>query len=118
MKAMLKGLHSPDVDNLQNFQPEEEDNFSILFQLMVGPSDSEGEEAFGVQVCTPLWLLTESRTEDVLIGRGLLIMRQYNYNKIANTFSRFCESCTGRTWEEVATKVSRIGFWEFEDYRE
>lgn len=28
------------------------------------------------------------------------------------------EACTGDDWDEISEKVSRIGFWEFEDYRD
>jgi hypothetical protein len=30
---------------------------------------------------------------------------------------RLVERCSGATWQEIAVKVSRIGYWEFEDYQ-
>jgi hypothetical protein len=29
---------------------------------------------------------------------------------------KFIERSSGESWDEVALKVARIGFWEFEDY--
>jgi len=32
--------------------------------------------------------------------------------------ARRVERCEGRTWEDVAEQLARLGYWEFEDYRE
>jgi hypothetical protein len=32
------------------------------------------------------------------------------------TLVTLVERCGGATWQDVAAKVSRIGYWEFEDY--
>ena len=53
---------------------------------------------------------------EVVIGRHHLIVREYNYQKIADSIQDFLRECTGESWIEVAEKVSRLGKWEFEDY--
>jgi len=117
MKATIKGLISPDVENLETFQPKQKDNFSIFFQVLIGPLGLEGSESFNIQVCTPVWLINTKSIEAITIGRGLLIVQQYDFGNILATLSRFCTTCEGETWHEVATKASRLGIWEFEDYQ-
>lgn len=118
MKAVIKRLHSPDIDNLSNFAPSDPDNFCFLLQVMAGPEGVEGEESFDIRVCTPKWILENYRTEDVIIGRGHLILMEYNYDRILQRISSFISGCDGETWEELAEKLTRLGKWEFEDYQE
>lgn len=117
MKAELKRIHSPDIFNLENFHPDEEDVFGILLQLMVSPENSDGEESFDVLLCTPQWLMQCAQKSDVIFGRHYLIVFEYNYQRIYNQLKDYVESIEGDTWEEIALRIGRIGKWEFEDYQ-
>ena len=68
MQAVLKGLHSPDIADVEHCLPYEEDNFGFLLQAMVGPMDGEGEESFDIIVCTPKWLMDKYGGSEVLLG--------------------------------------------------
>lgn len=57
MQAVLKGLHSIDIADLENYAPHEEDNFGFVLRAMIGPMNREGEESFDITVCTPKWLM-------------------------------------------------------------
>ena len=57
LRAALRGLHSPDISDLRTYRPERPDEFGFLLQVFAGPEGQEGEESFGVVVCTPKWLL-------------------------------------------------------------
>lgn len=118
MNAELKRLHSPDIYDLENYQPEDPEKFGFLLQAMVGPEGKEGEESFDIEVCTPRWLEETHGISDVIIGRHHLIVREYNYPRIVATIKDFLRCCSGERWNEVAEKVSRLGKWEFEDYTE
>lgn len=85
---------------------------------MVGPADEDGEESFDIVVCTPKWLEEICEMEDIVIGRHYFIVRKYNYEKIILTIEKFLQQCSGKNWDEVGRKVSRLGRWEFEDYIE
>lgn len=118
MDAELKRLHSPDVFNLEDYHPSDPEKFNILIQAMVGPKGGEGEESFNIEVCTPRWLEETYGRDEVIIGRHHLIVREFNYKKVAATIKQFLQHCSGKDWNDVATRVSRLGLWEFEDYVE
>ena len=43
MQAVLKGLHSIDITDLENYAPQEDDNFGFVLRAMVGPMDGKGK---------------------------------------------------------------------------
>ena len=115
MKAILKELFSLDFD-IESFYPDECDNFGFWLRAMIGPSDEDGSESFDIQICTPKWLLKKYSEEEILIGRHMLIVFDYDLDKIKNKIETYCKSCTGNDWQSIAGKISRLGYWEFEDY--
>lgn len=83
MNAKLKRLHSPDIYNLENYQPECAGSFCFLLQAMIGPEAEEGEESYDIEVCTPAWIEENLGLDKALVGHHYLIGRDYNYQKIA-----------------------------------
>ncbi|MCF7484267.1 immunity 8 family protein [Vibrio sp. J1-1] len=115
MKAKLKRIYSPDVD-FDSFWPEDTENFGFLLQAMIGPEGEDGEESFGIQVCTPEWLKSRYSENDVLFGRHMMIVFDYDIDRIKSHIVKYCDRCVGDNWSDIASKLSRIGLWEFEDY--
>ncbi len=118
MKPKIKQIHSPDIDDLVNFQPEILDNFAFLLQIIIGPENEEGEESFDIEVCTPKWLLTNYSSDNIILGLHKIIIMQYDYNAILIFLNKFLSHCHGKNWEEVSNKLSYLGKWEFDDYKE
>jgi hypothetical protein len=116
MRATLKEILSPDIPNLRNYQPENPQKFGFPLQLLIGPRDVEGMESFQLTVCTPMWLAEKYTPQDILIGRHLLIVFEYDFQRLLQRLRDKVESCHGETWQEVAEKVGRLALWEFEDY--
>ena len=117
MRAELKRLHSPDIDDLEAYRPDQPADFGFLLQAMIGPACLEGEESFDMVVCTPEWLKRHHTTE-IVSGRHHLIVFEYNFERLAAYIATYIQDCTGETWQEIAQQLSRLGRWEFEDYRE
>lgn len=117
MRAKVKGWHSPDID-LDLYCPDIENNFGFLLQVMIGPDSENGEESFDIMVCTPDWIKFEHAGKGPLWGRHYLIVFDYDIDGIRRFIANHVEQCDGNNWTEVANKISRIGKWEFEDYRE
>lgn len=117
MHAKLKCLHCPSIDDLENWNPGHRP-FGIYVQAMIGPSDAEGEESFNMCICTPEWFAEEGM-EGATIKSGIhtLFVIRYDYRAIKAYIERAVHRAEGKTWQEVARKLSWLGYWEFEDYR-
>lgn len=111
MQAVLKGLHSMDLE-VETYLPDEEDNFGFVLRAMVGPLGEEGEESFDITVCTPQWLMGRYKTSEVLLGLHKLIVFRYDYVRLRQFIEKYLMRCSGDSWEEIAQKVSLLGQWE------
>jgi len=120
MKSSIKSWSSPDVEDLELYRPAKADCFGFLIELLIGSTESEGEDIFGIVVCTPDWLKDQmSKDPDsITIGRGYLFVQRYDYEKIFQAIRRLFENCESSSWEDIANRLSRIASWEFEDYKE
>jgi hypothetical protein len=118
MRAELKRLHSPDIENLRDYLPKDQHNFGFLLQLIAGPLSEPGEESFDVFVCTPEWIELHHPPTEIVIGRHILIVFEYDFDRLFRFLQEYFSRCSGSTWQEIAVKLSRLGKWEFEDYTE
>lgn len=116
MRAKLKEFYSLDFD-LNSYWPDESDNFGFWVRAMIGPEAEEGAESFDMQICTPAWLKSKHSDSEVIFGRHMLVVFEYDLDRIKNKVSSYCDSCSGKDWQEIAGKLSRLGYWEFEDYK-
>jgi hypothetical protein len=83
--------------------------------LHVGPIDGPGEEMFFVNICTPAALATLLARDGLLVGRHYLFVELVNVGRIEEFINDRLRRLDGDTRTEVASKVARIGHWEFED---
>jgi immunity protein 8 of polymorphic toxin system len=118
MKAKLKTIYNPNIGDLANYCPKMSENFCILFRAMVGPQGELAEESFDIQVCTPLWFLSTLKQNDVIPGKHFFIILEYNFERIYSKIKQLIEAYSADNWNELAEKIARIGYWEFEDYVE
>ncbi|GAB3626721.1 hypothetical protein PTE30175_05525 [Pandoraea terrae] len=119
MKAEIKSLHSLQVeDSLINYQPEDEKNFGTWIRASIGPEAEAGSESFDILVCTPDWLKLQCAIEGPMWGRHMLIVETYDYDAIKSAIARYVAQVAETEWAAIAAKLSRIGAWEFEDYRD
>jgi hypothetical protein len=116
VRAVVRRFHSPDAD-LDRYVPDDPEDVGLLVQLMVGPAGKPGEESFDLVVCTPRRLDRWVREDGPLIGRHHLVVERGDAARIRLFLTEAVESEEALTWPELATKIGRIGKWEFEDYR-
>lgn len=117
MKPEIREVMSEEIDvPLADFKPDESDDFGITFRLLLGAAELNGSEVFEVLVCTPAWLARICAQGVSIWGTHTLIVPEYDFNSILRELETQFGKCVGETWGEVATKASRFGAWEFEDY--
>ena len=116
MRASIRSLMSLDVDDLDGWAPESE-SWELGLQIVAGPDDGLGEESFDLTVCSPARLIERLDHEGICDGRHHLIVEEYDWSSLRAYIERRVQQCEGATWREVAMKLSRLGHWEFEDYR-
>lgn len=117
MRANLKRLHSPDVDDLKQFSPKNPKDFAFLLQIFVGVEGSDGEDSFDLQVCTPAWLERECKRVGVVSGRHRLIVDCFDINAIEMYLQDYCENIVADDWDGIAAILGELGSWEFDGYR-
>jgi hypothetical protein len=110
--ALLEGHIDP-----YDYVPVDPLDDSVSVQFLLGPDDGPGEESFQVSVCTPRWLSREIAAKGPLDGRHHLIVEPFDLGAAVDYLRGLFESLEGETWDELGEKCSRIGLWEFEDYR-
>lgn len=116
MRATLRKLHSPDIEDLRHYVPGDPARFAFLLQLLVGPLDGPGEESFSVVVCTPGWLADNHERSDIVSGRHKLIVFEYDYERLEGFIESTVAAATGTSWEDLAAVLARFALWEFEDF--
>ncbi|RIJ78089.1 hypothetical protein D1871_04165 [Nakamurella silvestris] len=114
MKAVIRSFISPDADLDGELDPALD---SLFFQMLVGPVDSDGEESFDLTVCTPAWLAEQTQASGIINGRHLLIVERIDFVAIKEYLAAEVAALDEDTWTDLATKIGRLGRWEFEDYQ-
>lgn len=112
MRARLKSLRSDDIPDLASWVPPQPDSFAVPLVLEVGALGLRGRERFELLAATPRWLLERHGPDGAVLGRGLLLVFRWDHGRIRRFLARQVETCSGRTWPEVARQVSRIAEWE------
>lgn len=115
MRAAIRSLTSHEVDDLERWAPASEE-WALGLQIVAGPAEGPGEESFYLTVCSLGWLSERVRAERVFDGRHHLIVEWYDWRAVRAYIERRVMQCEGATWGDVAEKIGRLGYWEFEDY--
>lgn len=117
MRAVLRSLElDPDPSTL----PGDPAEFSLLARLVVGPSDSPGEETFDVTVCTPEWLAAAARrVGGIYNARHHLVVNfeDFDQRALRAWLAARVQEVEAATWPGIGDQLGRLGHWEFEDYR-
>lgn len=115
MRAVVKSVHLINYENW-SYSPEVIDCFYLAAEALIGTAESDGSDIFSFEICTPKWY-----SENVLgagqFVRHVLFVPEYDEGNIKRIVTELVEKTTGSDWTEIAEKLSRYFFWEFEDYQ-
>jgi hypothetical protein len=110
VRAMIKALEWDEVED--NNSADE----VIRLVLHVGPVDGPGDELFTVDVCTIDALTKLLDRDGLVIGRHFLFVSAINTGRIEAFLHDRIRRLDGDNWRDLAEKIARIDYWEFEDY--
>jgi hypothetical protein len=118
VRADLKSLDlEPDPSTL----PADPAKFSLLARMIVGPPDTLGEESFDVIVCTPEWLANAcERAGGIYSARHHIVVNfeAFDQRALRAWLLARVNEVEADTWAGVGERIGRLGYWEFEDYRD
>jgi len=115
MRAELKSLWlEPDPATLSGDPAA----FALNARLMIGPADGPGEESFDVTICTPEWLSVAARGGFYDARHHVVVdFEAFDQAALHRWPARLVETVQADTWKQIGERLSRLGYWEFEDYR-
>jgi hypothetical protein len=89
------------------------DNFYIYFQLDVEFEDSKkGYELFSFIVVSPKWLETFLHENDIELGRGYIIMKDFDINLLEKKIKHIISICTANNIYETINNISKFFRYE------
>jgi len=94
---------------------EDYDDFSISVEADIGPENEMGAETFTFHVTSPKRLSHMGMAGEIQLGRGLLIMNEYNYEHVKQRIATLLKGCTRDTWSEVSMTIAKYARWEYDD---
>jgi hypothetical protein len=119
MRAELRHLDSTDApEGMHAFQPEVPRDFLLLVTAEIGVEGQEGADNFGFLVVGPDWFRSNPPGKGFRWGRHYIVVDSWDPKVVRRAVEDLCRRATGVTWQEIASKLSRFGPWEFEDYNQ
>jgi len=116
MRAELRHLDSTDApDGMDSFRPDNPRDFTLLVTAAIGVAGQEGADNFDFVVVGPDWFGNNPPGNGFRWARHFIVLHAWDPKVVRRAIEDLCHRATGATWEEVASKLSRFGHWEFED---
>ncbi|PZE90429.1 hypothetical protein DEI95_11770 [Curtobacterium sp. MCBD17_008] len=117
VKAQVRFISTNDGESLEDVVLEDPDDVDIWITVMAGPVGGPGEESFQLRVRSPLSMTRELNQWGPLHERHMVVVAKWNPHQIRSFINRLFTEVEGRDWNEVGERLSRLGYWEFEDYK-
>jgi len=102
---------------LESMNPADRFMIGEWIRVYAGPADGSGAESFELLVCTPAWLAVEVVRTGPMVGRHLLIVEKWDATQVRDKITELFTQENGKDWHDLAVRLSRLGFWEFEDFQ-
>lgn len=116
IEPIIKGriLTRDDLKPLTEVKQSQSELFCIEIELQIGPKDTEGTDAFWMTICSPSWLSEEiAKNGKPIALHAHLVCKNFDRETIENRLAALVSSCSGVTWQDACTRLSRYFEWEF-----
>ena len=98
--------------DLERYQPEDPTDVAIQVAARIGSDSEIGDNMFYFGLRTPRALERELREKGLLLGRGYILVSEYDYKALQEAISNLCSSIEALDWPGFATKLRQYAFWE------
>ena len=115
MKAEIRGYSLTENEDLSSYEPNEQQMFSFTLLFEIGIQGQKGSDFFEVDIASPAFL--ERLASQPLFLRHTILATDYNIPAAVALVHKYVEALEEDSWEKLASKISRVARWEFEDYR-
>ncbi len=116
MVLAIRGVHSPDVDGVARWVPEDPDDVCIVVEVEIGEGERGAADLFQILVATPKGLerYARDRQAPVVSERGMLVLKRYSFGVVRSWLEQTVARCTAPTWEASIPLLQRYLAWEYE----
>ena len=115
MRAEIKAYERTDNEDLSSYEPEDKQVFGFTLMFSIGIKGQVGADYFEVDVASPGYL--EHLIPRPFFLRHTILAMDYNILEVVALMTRYVDELEEDSWEALASKISRVARWEFEDYK-
>lgn len=113
----IKDYFSADIEELETWTPEKLKDIYFVLEIEIGLKTLENGHLFQIVVTTPEALRARESRHRYLTGRHYLLVMDYKWSEIKKVINDLVSKCSGNSWNEVTSNLSRYFKWEYEDHK-
>ncbi len=115
MTPQLKGFDCLDLDPIDEWQPQEDEDVYYTLCLHIGLPNEDGADLFYVDVLTPQAMKVFKVSNQILTNP--LIVSPYSWENVMAEVKTVLENCQGEHWSDISRSLSKRFNWEFANYQ-
>lgn len=110
----IKSIFSSDVE-LDVWQPATDADVCFLVEMEIGEVGQAAADQFSVIFATPDGLKGFRAGEDVILDRGVIVLRRFSWDAVHGSLESILRGCKYADWVGVTDYLQRYFHWEYED---
>ena len=110
MKPIIVSYDCTDYDPIDKWSPDNILDVDFWMNFTIG-QDMKGGDNFQVHIITPNNL--KGKNSD----KHAIVLNEYSWLYVLSAVDNMLEKCQGSNWSEISEKLSKLMYWEFENYQ-
>ena len=118
IKLEIKDYHSADIEEVWEWKPSSDEEVYYSLEIDIGKVSDKKSSIFQLIVASPASLQSRAETEpdNIIVGRGYIIIENYQWDKIESRLNEIIRSCERKSLDESISCLQRYFIWEYEDH--
>jgi len=109
-RAVIVSYDCADIDPIEKWIPEDKYDVDFWMNFTIG-LDQNGGDNFQVRVVTPSNLRGEES------GQYAIILNSYSWTAVISSIEVMLEQCQDIGWSGISNQLSKLMYWEYQDYQ-